>query len=128
MFDFCNLSPRGYTVVKEKLTSNQIQEIRKDLTVKPFVNTDFGAQSQPFAVYGESARKLYIPRFYGIAKFGDPYISKLDAPEEVDVSFTKELRPIQRPQWILIWPRQPRNQPEAVALSRCRVAERLCSR
>jgi len=97
MFDFCNLSPRGYTVVKEKLTSNQIQEIRKDLTVKPFVNTDFGAQSQPFAVYGESARKLYIPRFYGIAKFGDPYISKLDAPEEVDVSFTKELRPIQRP-------------------------------
>ena len=58
------ICPREDTrLLKKKLTSNQIQEIRKDLTVKPFVNTDFGAQSQPFAVYGESARKLYIPRF-----------------------------------------------------------------
>ena len=31
----------GYTVVKEKLTNAQITKIRKDSTVKPFVNTSY---------------------------------------------------------------------------------------
>ena len=50
----------GYTVIKEKLTNAQITKIRKDLTVKPFVNTSFGVEAPAFAVYMESKRKLYL--------------------------------------------------------------------
>ena len=50
----------GYTVIKEKLTNAQITKIRKDLTVKPFVNIYFGVEAPAFAIYMESKRKLYL--------------------------------------------------------------------
>ena len=49
----------GYTVIKEKLTNAQITKIRKDLTVKPFVNTSFGVEAPAFCI-AESKRKLYL--------------------------------------------------------------------
>ena len=97
MNTYCNLSTRGYTILKEKLKANELQGIKRDLTVQAFVNKDFSAPPPPFPVYGESQRKLYIPRFYGIEKYGQPYISKLNEPKEISCKFTKELRPIQLP-------------------------------
>ena len=47
----------GYSVLKENLTSSQISNIRKDLTVKAFVNTSYSADSVPFSIYSESKRK-----------------------------------------------------------------------
>ena len=83
MNTYCNLSTRGYTILKEKLKANELQGIKRDLTVQAFVNKDFSAPPPPFPVYGESQRKLYIPRFYGIEKYGQPYISKLNEPKEI---------------------------------------------
>ena len=65
---------------------NQRNE-RKDLTVKPFVNQDFSAPPNPFPIYGESKRKLYVPRFYGINKFGNPKESKLNEPQLINIEF-----------------------------------------
>ena len=92
-----NLSTRGYTLLKEKLTSSQIAEVKRDLTVTPYVNTGFSAPKNPFPIYGESARKLYVPRFYGIQKFGLPCNSKLNEPLNVDMSFKHDMRPLQKP-------------------------------
>ena len=70
-----SIGNNGYSVLKDELTSSEITKIRKDLTVKPFTNTNYGNEAPAFAVYSESKRKLYLPRFYGIKEFG--YLKQL---------------------------------------------------
>ena len=48
-----SVGDNGYTVIKEELTNAEITKIRKDLTVKPFVNGSFGVEAAPFAIYME---------------------------------------------------------------------------
>ena len=67
-----NLSKRGYSILKEELSPSEILDIRKDLTVKPFVSTDYGTAPKAFPIYCESVRKLYLPRYYGQKKFHSP--------------------------------------------------------
>ena len=92
-----NLSIRGYSILKENYSSLELLDIKKDLTVKPFINQDFSAPPNPFPVYGESKRKLYLPRFYGINKFGTPLKSTLNEPSLINVEFSQNLREKQIP-------------------------------
>ena len=87
----------GYTVVKEKLTNAQITKIRKDLTVKPFVNASYGAEAPAFAIYMESKRKLYLPRYYGIKEYGYPSNFRINEGEEISVEFKGTLKDKQLP-------------------------------
>mgnify|MGYP003993985919 CR=1 FL=1 len=73
-----SLSKRGYTVLKEDLTSSEILKIRQELTVKPFVNTSYGGVAVPFPVYCESKRKLYMPRYSGQKKYGIPTTNRIE--------------------------------------------------
>ena len=92
-----SIGKHGYSVMKDELTSTEINKIRKDLTVKPFVNASYGGDAASFAVYGESKRKLYLPRFYGVSEFGNPKSVKLETPETVEMKFTGSLKPKQLP-------------------------------
>lgn len=87
----------GYTILKENLTNQQITKIRKDLTVKPFVNASFGVEAVPFAIYMESKRKLYLPRYYGIKEFGYPSNFKINKGTEIDIEFKGTLKDKQLP-------------------------------
>ena len=58
------LTKRGYAVVKEHFDFKTLQKCRKDLNVKPFVNSDYGAEAKPYPIYLESKKKLYLPKFY----------------------------------------------------------------
>ena len=87
----------GYTVIKEKLTNAQITKIRKDLTVKPFVNTSFGVEAPAFAIYMESKRKLYLPRYYGIKEYGYPSNFRINSGESIDLEFKGSLKDKQLP-------------------------------
>ena len=49
-----NLSNRGYSIIKEETKSSILSEVRRDLTVKPFVNQDYGPKPNPFPIYAES--------------------------------------------------------------------------
>ena len=91
------ISNRGYSIIKEEYSNSFINNIRKDLTVKPFVNTSYGASPNPFPVYCESKRKLYLPRFYGINKVGKTNNSSIDEGTKINVNFSKKLRPKQIP-------------------------------
>jgi superfamily II DNA or RNA helicase len=91
------LGNRGYSIIKEDIKPVEIGKIRKELSVKPFVNTEYGAPAKPFSIYSESKRKLYLPRFYGMHKFGSPIETKLNDGKEIDITFSKELRPLQLP-------------------------------
>ena len=42
------LNKRGYSVIKEELSSKEIYDLRKDLTVKPFISADYGPEPKLF--------------------------------------------------------------------------------
>ena len=92
-----SIGNRGYTLLKEELSSSQIYQIRQELTVKPFVSSDYGAQPVPFPVYCESTRKLYLPRYFGLKKFGNPSTNKIQDGEKVTMEFPLNLKPKQVP-------------------------------
>ena len=54
------LTKRGYSIIKSLFTEDEIAKIKSDLTVKPFVNEDFGPGVQPYPIYLESDNKLYL--------------------------------------------------------------------
>jgi hypothetical protein len=56
------LGNRGYSLIKTLKNSSQITALKKELTVKPFVNKQFQQDAKPFSVFLESSRKIYIPR------------------------------------------------------------------
>lgn len=65
------LTGKGYAIKKSSLSSEQIVQLRKELTVSPISHAKFAANAQQtFPVYLESASRFYIPRMYGREKFG----------------------------------------------------------
>ena len=44
-----------FSLGKKFLSETEINDIRKDLNVKPYVNGDYGAQEEPFKIYLENA-------------------------------------------------------------------------
>ena len=94
------LSKNGYKIIKKEYDSKVIKEIKDELTVKPFnnfnksqINSDVGR----FNVFMESPKKLYLPRFYGIKKFGVPTINLIEDGNDIDISFKGTLREEQKP-------------------------------
>ena len=90
------ISKRGYSLLKEDLNTTQLQQLRKELTAKPFINKDYPGDNQPFPVYLESHRKIYLPRYYGIEQYGKPMKNSLKSGDKINVTFSKELREIQQ--------------------------------
>jgi len=94
------LSKDGYKIIKKEYDSKVIKEIKDELTVKPFnnfnkaqMNSDIGR----FAVYLESPKKLYLPRFYGMKRFGIPTMNLMEEGDSIDLSFNGDLREEQKP-------------------------------
>lgn len=97
--DVCSqsyLGKKGYTIPKSALTKEEEEFLKKDLYVKPIVFGAIGtAEAASFPVYRENANKIYIPRFYGIHRYGMPNCSEIDFGENIDVEFIKPLRDYQ---------------------------------
>lgn len=84
---------RGYTVLRKDLSSEQLTMIENDLTFLPNRVEGYGPPPTAFPVYGKSSTKLFIPKFYGIRKFGQPQERKIDQYiESVHLRFNGELR------------------------------------
>ena len=91
-----SISKQGYSITKNSISSDKINEIKTDLTVKPLVIPGYGNEDvEPFVLYKENATKLYLPRFYGYDKFKTPLTDKIPAPITTNLSFARELRPYQ---------------------------------
>jgi len=92
------LSRNGYVIKKNEMTSKQIKDTKDDLTVKPFSLNDFGVGNEKkFSLYLESPKKLYIPRFYGLEKFGLPNMNKITEGDKINIEFKGNLRDEQLP-------------------------------
>ncbi len=94
------LGKKGYTISKSLLTNEDVEFLKKDLFMKPAsMNMNFGApggnDDTAFPVYRESSNKMYIPRFYGINRYGLPDKSELQNGDDIDIAFSKTLRDYQ---------------------------------
>jgi superfamily II DNA or RNA helicase len=94
------LGRKGYTIPKSVMTEEDIACLKEELLVKPVeMKMSYGApgaaQANAFPVYKENDKKMYLPRFYGIERYGLPDKSELQEGDDIDVSFDKPLRDYQ---------------------------------
>jgi superfamily II DNA or RNA helicase len=87
---------RGYIIRKKMFTEKELSEVRSDLMVCPNSNSDYGKPEEPYKIYLENENKLYLPKFYGIEKFGKPEQNILPEGKDIDVSFSLSLKEEQK--------------------------------
>ena len=93
------LGKKGYTIPKSLLAKEDEEYLRKELFVKPEVaGANYGNQSDEnaaFPVFRENSNKFYLPRFYGIQRYGLPPRSEIAQGHDITVTFPKPLRDYQ---------------------------------
>lgn len=83
----------GYTIPKKHLTKQEYNKIKEELTVIPFSTMSLSKLS--FPIFYESSNKMYLPKYYGIKKYGIPTSIKIGSGSDIDVTFNGTLKPIQ---------------------------------
>ena len=91
------LGNKGYTIYKENLEIKEQDLIRKELTVSPYVPKNSPQPQVFFQVYRESAKKFYLPKFYGVENYGEPEEIRLSKGNKINLTFSGSLRPKQVP-------------------------------
>ena len=93
------LSKNGYKIKKKSLSPKSLKELKNELSVKPFVYNDYNnsCNENRFSVYLESPNSIYIPKFYGIDKYGPPSKYKLNEGDYINIEFSGDLREEQNP-------------------------------
>lgn len=89
------LGKKGYTIPKIALEAEDLVQIKETLLLKPFVPGPQQKEETAFPVYRENTAKIYLPRFFGIERYGLPNRSELGTGESIDCAFTKDLRDYQ---------------------------------
>jgi superfamily II DNA or RNA helicase len=65
------ISKKGYGVFLDSISEKELKELEKALTVKPTVLSDYDfGNDNSFPVYRLSDTRIYIPKFYGLKKYG----------------------------------------------------------
>ena len=92
------LGKKGYTVLKSEISPEKEKELKNQLTVSPSNSAAaFGAPPVSYSVYRESAKKYYIPRYFGIEHFGLPKECHLSQGIDIDIPFNGTMREAQLP-------------------------------
>jgi len=92
------LGKKGYTIAKSLLEPKDLESLYDELNVKPMTpGVLFGAalDEGSFPVYRENDKKIYIPRFFGIERYGLPNRSEITKGENISLEFPKPLRDYQ---------------------------------
>lgn len=87
------LGKKGYTIPKVIITKEEYEFLKNDLTMRPYVFG--GAPAETFPIYRENPAKIYLPRFYGIHRYGMPKRSEIQEGENISVEFVSPLRDYQ---------------------------------
>ena len=91
------LGKKGYTIPKSVLTETDLECVKKELIMTPFtIGPKVKGVDDSFPIYRDNAAKVYLPRFYGIKRYGLPDKSELSLGADIDVPFVKDLRDYQK--------------------------------
>lgn len=86
----------GYSITLASLPPHFLSNIKNELYVKPLENPNFPSNEPGYPVYRISKTKIYLPRFYGLEKFGPPKKIVLKRGLPIDIEFKGSLRPLQQ--------------------------------
>ena len=86
-----------YVIRKSDYNTKDIKNIKDELYVKPYTFNKAQNKESGFHVYMESPKKLYLPKFYGIKKYGFPSKNELLEGEDINITFNGKLREEQVP-------------------------------
>ena len=93
------IGKKGYTIPKTEISKKEEEFLKRDLFVKPIVpGMQFGNpgdESSAFPVYRENSNKMYLPRFYGIQRYGVPDACEIQTGDTIQVPFVQTLRDYQ---------------------------------
>lgn len=92
------LGKKGYTIPKSSIDEKDLNELYSELKVQPMtsgVAYNTSVDEGSFPVYRENTNKIYIPRFYGIQRYGLPHRSEITKGENININFPKPLRDYQ---------------------------------
>ena len=97
------IGKKGYTVPKSILDPLDLEILYKELYMIPVkMGPSFGSpgveDESAFPVYRENTNKIYLPRFYGIERYGFPVLGKeidITKVSSIDCTFDKPLRDYQ---------------------------------
>jgi superfamily II DNA or RNA helicase len=70
----------------------KLQDIKKELTVRPIVNGDYGFPPPPFKVFKPAKNGICVPRFYGTSTLGEPDNDRRPEPKRIKTAFVGKLR------------------------------------
>lgn len=87
------LSKDGYVVKKSEIKNVKIEE---ELMMAPKGTEDYGAKPRTFPIYTKDKDNYYLPKFYGIEKFGKPDKDLLHKGKSIDIKFKGDLRDYQK--------------------------------
>ena len=86
------LSKRGYVIKKENILKEELSELKRILKARPLVDTKFinnNNEDTSFPVYIETKNKIYIPKMFGISRYGQP---NLCMPNYIGKEWENEIR------------------------------------
>lgn len=69
------LSKRGYVIRKDSISKEELVYLKTTLQARPLQNekyNNFIKQDTSYCIYTETKNKIYIPKMFGIEKFGFP--------------------------------------------------------
>ena len=64
------LSINGYGVSNKDIETTI--KIKEELTMTPAINFSLSSEQKSFPIYKESEKRIYVPRYYGLQKYGAP--------------------------------------------------------
>jgi superfamily II DNA or RNA helicase len=88
------LGNKGYTIPKTCLSESEMKQLRRETTLTPkSMGPSFGAPGSqkdppPCPYYRENEKNLYLPRAYGISRYGLPYETRLSFGRDVREALT----------------------------------------
>ena len=84
------INKRGYVIIKEHYDYKILNKLREELTVKPF--NKFVDNVESYKVYEENMKKMYLPKFYALDKFGEPDKKKVPEGDDINLKFCGSIR------------------------------------
>lgn len=76
---------KGYGLLLNKLSENELKLLKNDLTVVPLVNDNF-TEPEEIRVFRTNSTRIYIPKYFGLRRYLNEKV-KISEREGLDVDF-----------------------------------------
>jgi superfamily II DNA or RNA helicase len=97
--EFSYIGKKGYTIPKSVIGPEDMEILKKELFMTPQLQFGIkmggGGGESSFPIWRENENKMYIPRFYGIMRYGLPEKSEIEPGDSIQIRFMKPLRDYQ---------------------------------